>query len=106
MSSSNAPETLVKEIRTLIADKLLLEVSSPDEDLLSSGVLDSLTLIQLLVGLEQHFGIRIPLEEMQIDDVRSVRALAHLVESHKRRMPMETVHEASASPQGKVIAAS
>ncbi len=101
MSSNNASDTLVNDIRILIADKLLLEVSSPDEDLLSSGVLDSLSLIQLLVGLEQHFGIRIPLEEMQIDDIRSVRALANLVENHKIKMPLETAREAAAAPQGR-----
>jgi|SRR5689334_12986277 len=99
---SNGASDLLNEIQDLIAGKLLLEVSSPDEDLLAAGVLDSLSLIQLLVGLEQHFGIRIPLEEMQIEDVRSVRALAHLVEKHKMGLPLEPVaREAAAAPQGR-----
>ncbi len=83
MSSNNGSEMLLDEIRTLMTEKLLLEVASPEEDLLAGGILDSLSLIQLLVSLEQHFGIRIPLEEMQIEDVRSLRALARLVETHR-----------------------
>jgi acyl carrier protein len=42
-----------------------------------------MNLIQLLVSLEKHFGIRIPLEELQIEDVRSIESIARLVENHK-----------------------
>jgi acyl carrier protein len=71
---SSAP--LVRTIGKLIAEKLLVEVHSPEDDLLATGVLDSLTLIELLLNLEQHFGMRIPL-----DEVRSVQSIARLVES-------------------------
>ena len=76
---SSAP--LVRTIGKLIAEKLLVEVHSPEDDLLATGVLDSLTLIELLLNLEQHFEMRIPLDELEIEDVRSVRSIARLVES-------------------------
>jgi acyl carrier protein len=76
---SSAP--LVRTIGKLIAEKLSVEVHSPEDDLLATGVLDSLTLIELLLNLEQHFGMRIPLDELEIEDVRSVRSIARLVES-------------------------
>jgi len=72
---------LVRTIGKLIAEKLLVEVHSPEDDLLATGVLDSLTLIELLLNLEQHFGMRIPLDELQIEDVRSIQSIAHLVQS-------------------------
>ena len=78
---SSAP--LVRTIGKLIAEKLLVEVHSPEDDLLATGVLDSLTLIELLVNLEEHFGMRIPLDELQIEDIRSVRSIARLVESKR-----------------------
>jgi methoxymalonate biosynthesis acyl carrier protein len=78
-SASSAP--LIRTISQLIAEKLLVEVGSPEDDLLATGVLDSLTLIELLVHMEEHFGMRIPLDEIQIEDVRSVQSLARLVES-------------------------
>jgi len=71
---------LVNEISGLIARKLLVEAGAPEEDLLASGLLDSLSLIQLLTNLEEHFGIRVPLEDLQIDDIRSINSLARLVD--------------------------
>jgi methoxymalonate biosynthesis acyl carrier protein len=81
-SASSAPSApLIRTISQLIAEKLLVEVDSPEDDLLATGVLDSLTLIELLVHMEEHFGMRIPLDEIQLEDVRSVQSLARLVES-------------------------
>ena len=74
---------LARHITDLIAEKLLVEVVSSEDDLLASGVLDSLTLVQLLLDLEQRFGVTIPLEELEIDDFRSVTSIAHLV--HRRK---------------------
>ena len=71
---------LVSEIRTLIAQKLLVDVRTPEDDLLATGLLDSLSLIQLLSNLEEHFEIRIPLDELQIEDIRSIITIARLVD--------------------------
>jgi len=70
---------LAPEIARLMQERLGVHVGSADDDLIASGVLDSLTLVQLLVDLETHFGITIPLEELELDDVRSIAVLARLV---------------------------
>ena len=88
--SSASSRPLVRTIGKLIAEKLLVEVDSPEDDLLATGVLDSLTLIELLLNLEHHFGMRIPLDELQIEDVRSIQSIARLVES-KRPMRSQAV---------------
>jgi len=75
------PMPLTSEIAQLINDQLLVEVSSLDDDLLAAGVLDSLTLVQLLFDLERRFGVTIPLEELEIDDFRSVHSIARLVQA-------------------------
>ena len=85
LNQSSPP--LVRTIGKLIAEKLLVEVHSPEDDLLATGVLDSLSLIELLLNLEQHFGMKIPLDELQIEDVRSVRSIANMVESKR---PMQS----------------
>jgi acyl carrier protein len=72
---------LTREIAQLINDQLLVEVSSPEYDLLATGVLDSLTLVQLLFDLERRFGVTIPLEELEIDDFRSIHSIARLVQA-------------------------
>jgi acyl carrier protein len=66
--------------RQLIADRLAMEVASDDTDLLAEGVLDSVTLVQLIMHLEQTFDIRVELADLEIDDLRSVRSIAALVE--------------------------
>ena len=77
------PAQLANEIAELIKEKLLVEVISPEEDLLVEGVLDSLTLIQLLIHLEERFRIRISLEELEIENLRSIGSIARLVEDRK-----------------------
>jgi len=66
-------------IRTLIAEKLLVEVESPQADLLHEGILDSLSIVQLLLQLEERFGVRIELQELEFDDLRSIDSIARLV---------------------------
>ena len=73
---------LEAEIGRLIRDKLGVDAGSPDEDLIASGVLDSLTLVQLLLEIEEHLGITIPLGDVEIDEVRSIASLARLVTRH------------------------
>ncbi len=74
-------QQLIKEISGLIREKLLTDVTSSEQDLLASGVLDSLTLVQLLLDLESRFGVTIPLEELEIDDFRTLSSIARLVQS-------------------------
>ena len=71
---------LISEISGLIAERLLVDVSAPEDDLLATGLLDSLLLIQLLASLEERFGIRVPLVELQIEDIRSIKSIARLVD--------------------------
>src|SRR5258706_1195567 len=70
---------LIGNIQELFADKLLVEVESLDTDLLEAGLMDSLALIQLLVQLEERFGVKIAVDELEIDDFRSIASIARLV---------------------------
>lgn len=67
-------------IRALFADQMMLEIGSDQEDLIRSGALDSLRLVELLMFLEDRFGLRIAMEELEIEDLRSVAAIAGTVE--------------------------
>lgn len=75
------PEDELKQaIRTLFTDEMLLEIGSDEEDLIRAGALDSLRLVELLMFLEDRFGLRIAMEELEIEDLRSVAAIAQTVE--------------------------
>lgn len=53
-----------------IIDELFMEDVSDmmDEDLFDAGVLDSMGTVELIVELENRFGIRIPVSEFGRDD--------------------------------------
>ena len=73
------PAMDVERLRALLLEHLHVDVPSPDVDLLESGVLDSLQLVELLLLVEQHFGRRIPIETIELDDLRSLERLAALL---------------------------
>lgn len=72
-------DPIVASLRALFSDRLAIEVPSPDTDLIESGLLDSLRLVELLVEIEATLGQRIPLEEIELDDLRTVGRIARLI---------------------------
>ena len=75
----SACDHLQRRIAALFAEHLQIEVPSPETDLIGEGILDSLKFVELLVQLEQTFGIRISLDELELDQFRSVRRIAEFV---------------------------
>jgi acyl carrier protein len=72
----------IAEIRRVLRDELgLSREVRPEDDLVSDLQLDSVSLLTLVVGLEDHF--RIALEEQDAAAVRTVRDLAGLVERRR-----------------------
>jgi len=80
--------TDVRELETriarLFAERLEVEVPSPDLDLFEAGVVDSLMFVKLLATLEEQFGFRLAFEELEIDDFRTVRHTARFVAAKRR----------------------
>lgn len=53
-----------------------------DDDLLSSGILDSLGILQLVSFIEKTFGIRIPDEDVVFDNFQSVSAMTAYLQNY------------------------
>lgn len=75
-----ADAQVIDRVQRLFVETLNTSAPSADADLIDSGLLDSLALVELLFALEREFGVTIPLEELDIDTFRSVRSIADLVE--------------------------
>jgi acyl carrier protein len=71
--------SLISQLNALFLDQLSIEVPGPDTDLIETGMMDSMKLVELLVQIEQQFGLRIELEQIEIDDLRSVRGIARMI---------------------------
>ena len=70
-------------VRTIVSERLMADVSSVDTDLLETGALDSVSLVELLVALEQRFGVSFELAELEIDNFRSIKRIAQLVSDQR-----------------------
>ena len=69
----------VREIQTLFAEKLFVDVESPDTDLFQQGILDSMSLVELLLQLEQAYGFTVSIMDLDTEDIRTIRKIAELV---------------------------
>ncbi len=77
--------SLRTELAALFADELHVTVPSPDTDLLATGRLDSVGLVELLLQLEKRFGVRVDIERLELDQLRSLAAITRFVATRLRR---------------------
>jgi Acyl carrier protein len=75
------PETnpLQHRIANLFSTALNLDVPSVDSDLFDTGVLDSLAFVQLLFHLEEEFGVATSVEDMEVDNFKSISSIANFL---------------------------
>jgi acyl carrier protein len=76
----------------LLSERVHVETPSADTDLMASGLLDSLTLVELMSSLEEQFGIHITFDEVEIDNFRSARKIAEFVNQRGMPQGMSVAH--------------
>ena len=81
-----------QKLTELFAKKLSLEVSSVDTDLVETGLLDSLALVELLAQLDETFGVSISTDDLELENFRSIASIAGLVD--QRMVAVEAVQKA------------
>jgi len=71
------------QIKEMIVERCFLKVAPEDigdeDDLMESVGLDSVQLLEVVVGLEENFGITFEDEDFSIENFQSVRAIAECV---------------------------
>lgn len=60
-----------------------LAVASPDTDLFESGILDSFSLVNLLLHIETRFNVTVSLEQLNLDSFRSVGAMTGFIAAYR-----------------------
>ena len=68
--------TVERRIAGWFLRSLNVEIPSPETDLFETGVLDSLAFVELVLHLEQEFGVTVALEQVEVDSFRSVERIA------------------------------
>jgi len=85
MTAIDPGPAVVERVCALFRDALNVEIVSTEADLIDGGFLDSLALVELLFELESEFGVDLALEELDIENFRTVRRIAQFVSSQQRR---------------------
>jgi acyl carrier protein len=73
-------------LRTYLLNTLLRDPSYPlgnDEPLLSSGMVDSFSLVDLALWVEDQFGVHIDNSELNADNFDTLAELASYIEQHQ-----------------------
>jgi acyl carrier protein len=78
IADSESREGMALRIHRIFVDQLALQVDM-DTDVIDNGMLDSVAFVQLLVGLEQEFGVTVDVSALQLDDFRSISRIAQFV---------------------------
>lgn len=68
-----------QKIREFLARNLRNHEPGDDEDIFALGFVTSLFAMQLVMFVEKEFGITVGNEDLEIDNFRSVNAIAELV---------------------------
>jgi methoxymalonate biosynthesis acyl carrier protein len=74
-----------QKLTELFAKKLSLDVPSVDTDLIGTGLLDSLALVELLAQLEETFSVSVSIDDLELENFRSIASIAGFI---SQRMPM------------------
>jgi acyl carrier protein len=75
----SALAALEQRITRLLSERMAREIPSTDADLIDAGAIDSMGFVDLLHHLESEFGLRLRLEDLDIDQFRSVSRIAAFV---------------------------
>ncbi len=79
-------DSITNLLSTKIADQILKQPGREikmDEPLISSGLIDSFSLVDLAIIVEDEFGVRIDDSELNAETFDTLDALVKLIESRK-----------------------
>jgi acyl carrier protein len=77
---------ILEQISAYIATKIIKQPNraiDPSEPLISSGLIDSFSLMDLALFVEDTFGVRVEDTELNVDTFDNLTQLASLIESRK-----------------------
>jgi len=72
-------EKLQLQIVEIFAQCFETKLPSEEIDLLETGLVDSVKIVELVLEIEQRFGVSLPFEDLEIDDFRTVKKLAECI---------------------------
>jgi acyl carrier protein len=83
--SANDPNHVKQIIRNFINDSINIDTLGDDENLFESGLINSLFAVQLMTFIERKFGFEIGMDDLDIENFKSISATAAFVARNSAR---------------------
>ena len=83
---------ITEQLTRIFREALHIDPPSRNTDLFDSGVLDSLAFVELLLRLEQEFGVAVSLDDLELDNFRTIDRIASFVQERAAVPPLRLVH--------------
>lgn len=74
-------QTIIKYIEEELASEDIEDGLEIDDDLLGSGILDSLGMVKLITFIEEKFSVTIPPEDMVIENFMTVENIVEYLQT-------------------------
>ena len=85
--------TLDDQLKTMIVERLFMKIDpadiESDKSLIEVYGVDSVSLLELVVGLEETFGIEVDDDDFDVEHFKSVTALAAFIRARTDAAPPE-----------------
>jgi D-alanine--poly(phosphoribitol) ligase subunit 2 len=79
----NGDTSVADRLARIFPDALHIEAPAIDTDLFDTGILDSLAFVELLLRLEQDFGVSVSVDDLELDNFRTLGQIARFVEGRQ-----------------------
>lgn len=74
-------DSIYERVTNSLAAILTIDPPSREFNLIESGYLDSLGLVDLLLEIEQEYNVELSMEDLELDSFRSVESIVELIRS-------------------------
>jgi acyl carrier protein len=75
----SADPLAVERVHRILTEDMHLDVPTIGTDLLATGVLDSLALVELLFQIEQEFGVSVSLDGADLEGFRTIGGICEVL---------------------------
>jgi acyl carrier protein len=76
---------LTAELQELLPIELNIQIPDAETDLIKTGIIDSFGLVNLLFLIERRWGIKISIDQLELDHFRTVKGMAAFIETAQSR---------------------
>lgn len=73
----------VASVRNFITGRIDTESVGDDEDIFEAGLVSSMFVMELVLFVEQAFGVEVDGEDLEFDNFRSISAVANFADSRR-----------------------